>query len=171
MVDSDEYYYFAFGSNLKQRRLQLGSPRAQLSSRATLHDYQLVFQGKSQFWHGATASIQPRVGSIVHGALWKLHPEELGNLDHQEGVHLGLYRRIALNVITPDGKNVQCISYQRTESQHDRPSPQYLQVIVEGACELGLPNDYIEQLRAIKHNGSKGEVHLSSEYIVNGSIP
>lgn len=39
-----------------------------------------------------------------------------------------------------------------------RPSKIYIDTIIEGAIESGLPEDYIKNLRAIPHNGYCGDV-------------
>ena len=42
------------------------------------------------------------------------------------------------------------------------PSPQYLQVMLSGAAEVGLPEDYQQLLRTHPHNNYQGEVAILS---------
>lgn len=168
MEEVGKSYYFAYGSNLKESRFKLNSPRAEFLNTAKLLDYKLVFQGHdSAKWQGASASITEHPGTEVYGVLWKLHPEEVGSLDDQEGVSQGIYKKITLSVTTPEGNVVKCFSYQQpSHKKLGLPSPHYLKVLIEGAQEVGLPPDYIEKLHNIEHNDYKGEVCLAPGYVV-----
>lgn len=45
-----------------------------------------------------------------------------------------------------------------------RPSPLYLGVILEGAKENNLPNDYLDKLRKTEHNQNYGNCAMSHLY-------
>lgn len=53
------------------------------------------------------------------------------------------------------GEQVKCRSYQLLIRDNDdmRPSTNYKNVILKGAREHGLPDDYIFKLEAIEDNG------------------
>lgn len=73
-----------------------------------------------------------------------------------------------VDVETPNGTMINCRVYQQCNNPKEhvklselpldrRPSPLYLNVILEGAVESGLPQDYIDVLKTIPHNGYDGE--------------
>jgi gamma-glutamylcyclotransferase len=169
MTESQTVYYFAFGSNLKAKRMHICNPTAVLVCAAKLLNHELVFLGNdSKLWKGAPASVVPVKGSVVWGAVWSLHQSEVKNLDEQEAVHLGIYNRTDVNVITADGENIQCITYQKADSLIPHlPSPHYMRVIIEGAQEVGLPQEYIDKLQTVKHNELRGEICLTSDFVIN----
>ena len=74
----------------------------------------------------------------------------------QEGVSKGIYQPIEVEVTTPDGEKHKCRAYQLliNNAQDKRPSPQYLDVIIRGAKQNGLPQEYLEELENIEHNGN-----------------
>ncbi len=63
-----------------------------------------------------------------------------------------------LQVTTENGEKLMCRTYQLLDlnSKDHHPSPQYLKVILLGAEQCRLPEDYMVRLRAIEHNGYSG---------------
>jgi hypothetical protein len=51
------------------------------------------------------------------------------------------------------------------------PSPHYREVIIAGAVEHKLPNDYINELREVSTNGFNGSVNIDLKAIkhLNGN--
>ncbi len=45
-------------------------------------------------------------------------------------------------------------------AKHPMPSPQYLDVLVSGACQNKLPDNYIKKLKAVRHNGNTHPVKI-----------
>ena len=95
-----EELYFAFDSNLKRRRLQINCPSAQFLCNAKLANHELAFVGSSGTWGGASATIRHSnaADSSVWGAVWRIHLAEMGALDEQECIHLGIYNKITVTV-------------------------------------------------------------------------
>lgn len=90
----------------------------------------------------------------------------------QEGVCSTIYKRIQLTVETlPEGKLVDCVAYQIVDSTRQKsieehgpnliPSLRYKNVIITGAIEHGLPEEYVKQLEAIPDNGYNGDVDVN----------
>ena len=156
-------YYFAYGSNLKKKRLHINCKNAKFICIAKLENYSLVFAGASGSWGGAPANVVESTGSCVWGAVWELNQEDVTALDRQEGVHLGIYKRIEVDVVTVDhnDKVLRCISYEKVRTEagvtEALPSITYLSVIIEGAKEVGLPSDYQKKLETFEHNGKKSQ--------------
>jgi gamma-glutamylcyclotransferase len=116
-------------------------------------------------WQGAAATIVPEIGREVWGAIWEINVVNLAHLDMQEGVHKQVYRPLSVPIETPDGETLICRAYQLVKNPVDlpvgaeipeerQPSQTYLGIIIDGAFESGLPQDYIDFLQSIKHNGN-----------------
>ena len=88
----------------------------------------------------------------------------------QEGIVEGAgeahYRRVEVNVVgCRAGEVMVCRSYEIVDQSPELeglPSPQYLQVMLSGAAEVGLPEDYQQKLRTHPHNDNTGEVAILS---------
>ena len=85
----------------------------------------------------------------------------------QEGVSYGIYKPLEVDVETPDGEKHTCRTYQLLieDAQDKRPSPQYLDVILRGARQNGLPDAYIARLEKIEHNGNTERVKVYEEVL------
>ncbi|XP_054278294.1 gamma-glutamylcyclotransferase-like [Macrosteles quadrilineatus] len=163
------FLYFAYGSNLLMKRIHINNPSAVRIGVGKLKDYRLDFNYKSKRWNGAAATVVPDAGSYVWGALWEIHSDHMKTLDRQEGVSVGVYKPIIVQVEKPSGEVVQCRTYQlvnlppalspgESRPLERQPSKIYLDTIIEGAEESRLPDDYLKELRNIKHNGYCGPV-------------
>ncbi|XP_068626740.1 gamma-glutamylcyclotransferase-like [Battus philenor] len=161
---TDTFLYFAYGSNLLKKRIHINNPSAIFLGIGQLDDHQLDFIKYSDHWRGASATIVPTNGYHIWGAIWRIHNNDLESLDWQEGVNTNWYFPKMVNVKTPNGSVLECRTYQQTinppprtdveEIPFDRrPSITYLKCILLGAVECELPEEYIEKLRRIPHNG------------------
>ncbi|XP_014366975.2 gamma-glutamylcyclotransferase [Papilio machaon] len=167
----DTFLYFAYGSNLLKKRIHINNPSAIFLGIGRLDDHQLDFIKYSDHWRGASATIVPTKSHHVWGAIWRLHNKDLKSLDWQEGVETNWYFPKIVKVVTPDGVDLECRTYQQTinppprtegeEIPHDRrPSITYLNCILTGAVECKLPKEYIEKLKKIPHNGQHASPKL-----------
>ncbi|GBP37485.1 Gamma-glutamylcyclotransferase [Eumeta japonica] len=95
------FYYFAYGSNLLQKRLKILNPSAEFFGTAKLQDYRLDFIKYAPTWRGAVATIVEDPGSEVWGAVWLIKESDRENLDRRCGARgagkgRGATTRIAL---------------------------------------------------------------------------
>ena len=69
----------------------------------------------------------------------------------------GLFEQVEL----PSGQKKMAVSYQLVDTEDDMflPSGVYKDVIIQGAREHNMPQDYIHRLKAIQDNGYHGEVN------------
>ncbi|XP_072249460.1 gamma-glutamylcyclotransferase [Leuresthes tenuis] len=166
MEKNHTFLYFAYGSNLLKERLQLKNPSAAVYCVARLKNYRLVFGNHkglaSDRWHGGVATIEHSPGNEVWGVVWRMNISDLQSLDSQENVTLGTYSPVELLVKTK-GQELNCRTYIMNSCVYAPPSPQYLQVIVMGAEQNGLPKDYQEKLRAVKTNMYEGPLPMMNE--------
>ena len=157
MQENNHFNYFGFASNMKKTRM-MNCKNPKFISIGKLKDYKLVFAGSANItWGGSMATITESPGETVWGAVWEVTSEDISNLDRQEGVHLGKFKRIELDIETDDG-TIHCCAYKMCPPQCDVkgiPSHTYLNVIVAGAKEINLPSDYIAMLEGMEHNSQK----------------
>ncbi len=139
-------WYFAYGSNMNRTQMR---SRAQVLEEqlARLENYELLFNKKARGGY-ATANIRPAPGKIVHGVLYKIPESAFHSLDRFESVPEH-YRRIEVGVTDGAGKKINAQVYIATKVEKGlRPAPHYLQAILNGAGEHGLPAEYIDQIKA-----------------------
>jgi phage replication-related protein YjqB (UPF0714/DUF867 family) len=91
------------------------------------------------------ATVEPFDGSQVHGVVWQLTDRDLATLDSAEGVPVR-YRRDRLTVHTDDGPSEAWV-YIDHRVEPGPPRPGYLERIIDGAVQHGLPNRWIEFLK------------------------
>ena len=143
-------WYFAYGSNLDPGTF-LGRRRMQpLATRiGVLHDFELRFDLPVGPGERGVANVAPRPGDQVWGALYQLTSPAAEWLDRTEGVNKGVYRRLEVEVVTPDAACIGAFTYRSEISHPERkPSARYLGLLLAGAREHGLPVEYVERLRA-----------------------
>lgn len=169
---SKTFKYFAYGSNLLQKRIHINNPSAERTGIGKLNNYRLDFITYSNRWKGASATIVPRKEICVWGAIWEIDNEHMSSLDDQEGVNQKIYFPIIVDIELSDGTFEQCRVYQQhatpefceniQDIPHKRqPSEIYLKTIILGAKESDLPKFYQEFLQKIPHNGYSGNVELA----------
>jgi cation transport regulator ChaC len=144
-------WYFAYGSNLDSGTF-LGRRRMRpLETKiGVLEDFELRFDLPVGPGERGVANVAPRDGDHVWGALYRLSHAETDRLDQTEGVPRGYYRRLGVEVCADGESRVCAFTYHSTFSRPGRkPSRRYLGLLLSGARELGLPDAYVERLRAL----------------------
>ncbi len=140
-------WYFAYGSNMNRAQMLSRAGQILEEEVARLENYELVFNKKAR-GGSATANIRPAPGKTVHGVLYKIPESAYRNLDRFEGVPEH-YRRIEVLATNGAGKKIAAQAYIATKVEKGlRPAPHYLQVILDGAKEHGLPEEYIGEIKA-----------------------
>jgi AIG2-like family len=88
--------------------------------------------------------------AVTWGACYLLDPTACAHLDRTEGVHAGYYRRFDISVITDDG-TLPAFAYQGAMTVAGRkPSARYLGLLLDGAREHALPEEWIRYLEALE---------------------
>ncbi|XP_014256600.1 gamma-glutamylcyclotransferase-like isoform X2 [Cimex lectularius] len=158
------FKYFAYGSNLSEKRIHINNPTAKRVSSGMLNDYRLDFNYFSKRWGGNAATIVPEKLSSVWGAIWEIDKCNEADLDRQEGVGNNIYRTLQVDVVDSAGKTQNCRTYMLCQLPPNAniaerpPSKIYLDTIISGAKETGLPEDYIKKLESIPHNNYTGPI-------------
>jgi gamma-glutamylcyclotransferase len=112
---------------------------------AELPDHRLAFLRRSIRWAAGVVDIVPEPGRSVWGVLYEL-PLGAGELDAKEGAGFA-YRRREVEVLR-DGLSFAAFAYEVIDKEPAEVPPRadYLKLLVTGAREHGLPEDYIAEL-------------------------
>ncbi len=139
-------WYFSYGANMTRQILVGRRGVKPISSElARLKGYHLVFtQPGLPFIEPAFASIAPREKHDVFGVLHNILPEDLITIDNFEGPE---YERVEFDVHGIKSGKVTAWTYRsRNPCAGLEPSIRYLNLILDGAREFGLPEAYIAEL-------------------------
>lgn len=143
------FFYFAYGSNMLTERLRARCGSAEAIGRAIVTGYELVFSKRSVDGSGKGTLIE-RAGANAHGVLFRIALGERGKLDDFEGRD---YRRVDdFRVTDANGNAVLSTAYlARQLADNLVPYDWYLALVLQGARQHNLPDNYITLLRAFAH--------------------
>jgi gamma-glutamylcyclotransferase len=112
---------------------------------AELPDHRLAFLRRSIRWGAGVVDIVPAPGRSVWGVLYEL-PLGPGELDAKEGAGFA-YRRREVDVLL-GGSSFAAFAYEVIEKEPADVPPRrdYLDLLVTGAREHGLPEHYVAEL-------------------------
>jgi gamma-glutamylcyclotransferase len=155
--------YFAYGSNMdgatfRQRR-GIEWTRA---APALARGWRLAVDKPSLLGTGeAMATIERDAGGEVWGVLYEIATADYEHLEFTEGVLIDHYRRSEIDVAprhTWDAPIVTALTLISAVHDHTiRPTTRYMNLLLAGAAEHGLPESWIETLRRIEAVEEKAE--------------
>jgi cation transport regulator ChaC len=144
-----EQWYFAYGSNLSiDQMIARTGPISQGNQGpriARLANYRLVFQNVTSDEPAFANIISP--GDGVLGVVYRCNPAALEKLDRFEQG----YERRPITVADEQGKLLAAVAYVFKTARgpnFGKPSAEYLNRIVTGARQHGLPEAYIAKIAA-----------------------
>jgi cation transport regulator ChaC len=148
-MNSNEKWYFAYGSNLKREWLRSRIGEWKQECKAILRGYRLTF-AKGYYLHtSGKANIKLDPSSEVKGVIYLITENQLNKLDRWEGVNKGVYKRKPVNVES-EGKLIPAITYEMVKEICPlRPSQDYLNLILEGLKEHGYDESVIKEVKKI----------------------
>jgi cation transport regulator ChaC len=149
---SEPLWYFAYGSNLSQATFTgRRGIRPLQKRRGWLEGYRLCFDIPIGPGERAVANICAATGARTYGAAYLITPADAEHLDRTEGVGREVYSRIAVAVCTETGDRLDAFAYQSTfRTEGRKPSLRYVGLLLEGAREHGLPDDYVRYLESLE---------------------
>ncbi len=133
--------YFAYGSNLSHEQMKERCPEASFVDAGVVAGYRFLINER-----GVATIVQDPV-SEVHGGIYLITDSEAATLDRCEGVGSGCYEKKTLEVTTAGNKTRECLVYIDSRATPGPPRDGYLDTILRGACDCGLPPEYIEFLK------------------------
>ena len=142
--------YFAYASNMERVQLKRRCPKAKFVAAAVLPEHELIFSGNSRMWGGGIADIREMVGKKVEGVLWEISESEQKALDEYEG-YPDLYLRKEVQIRTSAGRLVTAFAYvMANPGREAAPSKPYKRLLISGAEEHGLSDEYVAFLESIR---------------------
>jgi hypothetical protein len=158
-----DFLYFAYGSNMSSRRLTAPG-RAPSATRVTVGyvpGRRLTFDKFSTRDRSGKCDCEATdtPGDRVYGVVYRITASERAALDEAEGLH-HVYRDEVFIVIAGDATH-RALAYVATDKRPGLPVfDWYLEHVLRGASENGLPPDYVELLRRIPTvvDGNRGRV-------------
>lgn len=148
------HYYFAYGSNMNLAQMKQRCLNPKVLGIARLPGYRVEFYGYSGIWDGAQETVVPDLQSEVWGVLYELQFFDCESLDGHHDVRIdgtGPYFHYPVDVIDREQGTIDAMIYKKNILQETKfPSTEYLNFIVQGAKEQGLPEEYITLLQTKK---------------------
>ncbi len=148
-MNEDHFITFAYGSNMLSARLRERCSSAAPLCVAELNGFMLRWHKRSKDCSGKCDIVS--VSSLkaqIFGVLYRVAEHEKCLLDKAEGLGHG-YAEIGIDVLC-EGVRIAAKAYQATDIDHSlRPYSWYRALVVAGAREHCLPEEYISQLEAV----------------------
>jgi len=140
--------YFAYGSNMCSVRMRERAPSAVAIGIAHLQHHCVICNKRGQDGT-AKANIVPRQNASTYGVLYEINTNEMALLDTEETG----YRRVEKMLLNHLNQEVHAQTYVAFRFTH-RPvtTDWYKSLIIQGATEHGLPDDYIRTLEHLPAN-------------------
>ncbi|MFV1468032.1 gamma-glutamylcyclotransferase family protein [Idiomarina sp. HB] len=144
--------YFAYGSNMSLPRLKERVPSAERLGTYTLTEHSLRFHKVSKKDGSAKCDVlfTKNPEDYVVGALFEISDAQKGALDSAEGLGYG-YQEKQVLVVDDQGSSFEAITYYATNTDSSLlPYSWYLDHVIFGAKETGVPANYLCFLSATK---------------------
>lgn len=110
--------------------------------RGYLQDYKFVYDGYSSIRSGAVANIVESNSHVVWGGVFEIGENDLAALDSCEG-YPSSYNRKEVMITDDDRNTYKAMAYYRTNKKIGIPTKEYRQIVLKGAADCHLPEDYI----------------------------
>ena len=140
-------YYFAYGSNMLHSQMRERCPSSNFLKCVFLKGHRFVYDGYSTTRQGAVANIIETKNNknLVYGGLFKINEDNLAALDCYEGYHQGIYDKKEVEVYDLNEKKYRATTYFRIGKKQGNPHNDYREIVLKGARDCGLPEDYINK--------------------------
>ena len=139
---------FAYGSNMLWRRIQARVPSARPLGPAILHGHRLQWHKSGRDGSGKCDVVPTtEAGHLVHGVLYEMLGAEKPALDRAEGLGTD-YDEKQVEVQGRDGPVTAWVYLAMRIDPQARPYAWYKAIVLAGAREHGLPDDYVAALDA-----------------------
>lgn len=147
MTKEGYFKYFAYGSNMLTRRLQERTPSASVSTTGHVKCHRLTFNKVSTDGSGKCDIEETEQDTdIVYGVIFSIKCDDKSELDKAEGLGKG-YDEKLIDIETTEGV-IQALTYTATRTEKGlQPYHWYKTLVINGAIEHKLPDNYIEWIR------------------------
>ena len=146
-ASQSKIWYFAYGSNLNVDLMKTRIGQWQLSKRALVRNYRLVFNVYSKKRNGYSANLQPteNFGDTVPGVVYRITPEQLKELEKFEGVPA-----LDVGAELEDGNEIshaKVFVWKSVEKEREPPK-EYRRMIEQGLLQHGYPESAVKKIFA-----------------------
>ncbi|OGD26730.1 MAG: hypothetical protein A2V57_03835 [Candidatus Aminicenantes bacterium RBG_19FT_COMBO_65_30] len=142
--------YFAYASNMNSIQMKRWCPASRFLKTVFLEGFRFVYDGFSVTWDGAVGNIVRAETERVWGALYEITEKDRLALDAFEGYPRS-YDRKEVEVKDAAGNVHRAMTYVRAGRAAGKPHPDYERVVLDGAKDSRLPEEYVEKfLRVIR---------------------
>jgi gamma-glutamylcyclotransferase len=142
--------YFAFAANMLQAQMKRWCPASRFLKAAVLEGFRFVYDGFSVTWDGAVGNIVASANERVWGALYEITERDRLTMDAFEGYPRN-YDHRDVDVKDREGAVHRAMTYFRTGRPLGKPHPDYERIVIDGAKQCGLPDEYIDKaLRVVR---------------------
>jgi gamma-glutamylcyclotransferase len=142
--------YFAYASNMNFVQMKRWCQGSRFLKSVFLEGQRFVYDGYSLTWDGAVGNMVRAETDRVWGALFEITEKDRLSLDAFEG-YPRTYDRKDVQVRDPAGNVYRAMTYARAGRAVGKPHPDYEKVILDGAKDCHLPEEYVEKsLRVIR---------------------
>lgn len=147
--------YFAYGRNMGSGAMELACPGHRYLGVAELRDHRLAFTRRSLRTGTGVADVLAAPGASVWGALYELGEQQIAALDEKEGNGWAYERRAVRVIAAETSGELEAFAYAviAPDAAHVQPSREYLQALLDGARERGLPDEYVTALVTLAASG------------------
>jgi len=142
---------FAYGSNMLTARIRERAPSARAVAIGHLTGYQLCWNKRSRLDGSGKCSVSEtgQQAHVVWGVVFEMGVENKPNLDRAEGLGQGYGERV-VKVNTEGGQLAVTMYYATSISPGIRPYDWYRELVVGGAREHRLPEEYVRTLETVE---------------------
>ena len=108
----------------------------------------LIFDFPSRWWGGRVAGLTENEGASVWGRLFEIPAKDWPIVQHKEGVVTGMSIEVAIRVNVGD-KEFGATAFVTSPNRRSLDGPvseRYLEALVRGASEAGLPQNYVASI-------------------------
>ncbi|MGZ3745496.1 MAG: gamma-glutamylcyclotransferase [Pseudobdellovibrionaceae bacterium] len=154
--DSGTRLYFAYSGVLDRKAFEewkrehsyqfFNLPEGQV---AAAKDYDLIFDFPSRWWGGRVAGLCEKKNAVVYGRVFEIPLVDWPVVQHKEGVVTGMSMEIIIKV-EMEGREVEASAFVTSPQRASTQGPvseRYIEALIDGATQSGLPANYIESLR------------------------
>lgn len=137
---------------MSARRLAARVPSAVVDCVASVRGYAMAYRKEGRDGSAKCGLWESRgADDVVWGVLYDIHPSQRAALDRVEGLGWG-YEIRELALTGPGGLAIDAFTYYPTRITDDlKPYAWYVEHVLRGAREHGLPSDYIAAVVDVEH--------------------
>ena len=145
---NEKILYFGYGSNINSTTHKWRQIKVESKTPCILYDYRLTFDVKAYaFVEGSFANIRACPGECVHGVGMEMSKKEfITNVINTESPHYQI-KDIKVTAYDKTQYNAITLLDYDTDGTYNYPSRRYLDLIVNGAEENHLDDEYVVYLK------------------------